>query len=463
MQNEYRDPSRFGEFSTAGSNNIHPLALLALLGVLAIIFVGKRRTALIAGIGILCLIPSGQRVVIAGLDFAFLRILAIGLFARVVAYGELQRIRLSLLDGLVLFFGLWPLVAMILRGSNTSFVRNVGQGGDLILLYFAGRALVREPEDVRVMARVIFFVAIPVLCAFTVEKVTGRNFFAVFGGLSPITAIRVGKLRVQGAFAHPILAGTWWAAILPFFLVLIMSPLKSKDRLLGIIGGIICASLVIMTASSTPLAGLGVGLLGVLLFPIRKNMKLFWAPVLIFGAIIHVIHDLGVHHFALAKFPGLTGSTGSHRYKLIDACAQRMNEWFLFGGDSTYHWGWGLDDVTCEYVKASMAGGILQLLCLLGILFVVFRNAGRMIKRSGRDSGAVCYGMGIAVAVHMICFVAVTYFGQITLLFWVTLAALQSLSQYENDPLRRRPTVPTTARPSRRRGGSSLLAETRPV
>ncbi|MAC20475.1 MAG: hypothetical protein CMJ23_12520, partial [Phycisphaerae bacterium] len=73
MQYQFRDPNRFGEFSTANANNIHVVALLALLAVLIVIFFGKRRTALIAGVGILCLIPSGQRIVIAGLDFAFLR------------------------------------------------------------------------------------------------------------------------------------------------------------------------------------------------------------------------------------------------------------------------------------------------------------------------------------------------------------------------------------------------------
>ena len=464
MQNEFRDPGRFGEFSTAGFNNIHPLAMLSLLGVLVCIFVGNRRTALIAGVGILCLIPSGQRLVIAGLDFAFLRILAIGLFARVATYGELQRIRFSLLDGLVLFFGLWPVVALVARGSSISLVRYVGFAGDLILLYFAARALVREPDDVRAMARAIFFVAVPVLCAFTIEKFTGRNFFATFGGVPPFTAIREGKLRVQGAFDHPILAGTWWAAVMPLFMVLILSPVKSRDRLLGTVGAIICVILVIMTASSTPLAGLGIAILGLLLFPIRKNMKLFWVPLLAFAALIHVIHDLGVHHFAQAKFPGLTGSTGAHRYKLIDQCAQRINEWFLFGGDSTYHWGWGLDDVTCEYVRAAMAGGILQLMCLLGIFVIVFRDAGRMIKRSSRGSGAVCYGIGIAVAVHMACFVAVSYFGQITLLFWVTLGALQSLSHYTDEPLQKRRVAVAGPGDSRRRGGgSSVRARARAV
>ena len=463
MQNQYRDPSRFGQFSTVGANNIHILALLALLAVLVAIILGKRRTALIAAVGILCLIPSGQRIVIAGIDFAFLRILAMGLFVRVVTRGELQRIRFSLLDGLVVFFALWPPVAMILRGSGVPLIRFVGFGADLLLLYFSGRALVREPEDVRAMARAIFFVVVPVLCAFTIEKFTGRNFFATFGGVPPLTAIREGKLRVQGAFDHPILAGTWWAAVIPFSMILILSPIKSRDRLVGTVGGIICVILVIMTASSTPLAGLGIAILGLLLFPIRKNMKLFWVPLLAFAALIHVIHDLGVHHFALAKFPGLTGSTGAHRYKLIDACIQRMNEWFLFGGDTTYHWGWGLDDVTCEYVKASLAGGILQLLCLFGIFVAAFRGAGMMIRRSRRQDGAVCYGIAIAVAVHMVCFIAVTYFGQITLLFWITLAALGSLSQYENDPLRRRRMAPPNTRSLRRRDQASMLASARPV
>ena len=43
------------------------------------------------------------------------------------------------------------------------------------------------------------------------EKFSGRNAFAIFGGVPDVAVVRDGVIRCQGPFAHPILAGTFAA------------------------------------------------------------------------------------------------------------------------------------------------------------------------------------------------------------------------------------------------------------
>ncbi len=69
-------------------------------------------------------------------------------------------------------------------------------------------------------------ILVPLVAAMLYEKATGRNVFAVLGGVSEMTLIREGKLRAQGAFQHPILAGTFGATVLP----LMVGLMRMKDR-----------------------------------------------------------------------------------------------------------------------------------------------------------------------------------------------------------------------------------------
>ncbi len=427
-QFEFRDPNRFGEFVTIGSTTLHPMGL-ALLGLaLVSVVMGSRRNAAFAAVALMCVVSSGQRVVLASVDFSFLRILAMALAIRVLSRSELARIRLCRSDYLVMAIGLWPIMATFLRADGTPLMTVIGQGADSVLLYFSARALIRSSGDLLGLLRPMVIVAGIVLAAFIVEKSTGRNAFATFGGLSPITAVREGKLRAQGAFAHPILAGVWWAAMIPLYYALVWCRQGTADAWLGRFAALASFVIVFMTASSTPFAGVAVAGLAVLLIGFRKRLVFLWVPALVLAAIYHLLSANGVHHLLMARFRFVTGSTGYHRYRLIDAAINRFDEWYLLGGRTTYHWGWGLDDVTCQYVAEAMRGGIVQLGLFVWLVIESFRRVGLTLTASS-ESAFAAYAVGASIAVHACCFLAVTYFGQISLLFWMTIGACQSLTQ----------------------------------
>ena len=98
------------------------------------------------------------------------------------------------------------------------------------------------------IAKITVILLIPVAAAMVYENLAFRNVFAVFGGVPEIPQIREGRIRSQGPFAHPILAGTVGAVCLPLALVL-----WSRYRREAWIGIVTCLVIVFFSASSGPI------------------------------------------------------------------------------------------------------------------------------------------------------------------------------------------------------------------
>jgi hypothetical protein len=428
----FRDPSRFSHLEFTNQTILHPLGFtglcLSLLGLLAL----PRKQAIIPVIILLCFVPSAQRITVATVDFQFMRILGIFGLIRILARAEYKGVRWKLPDLVMVIFVALPLLTVFPRGVAGSFMNMAGQGLDFFSMYVIGRCLVYNRAAWGNFASAMFIIGIPVMVAFTIEKATSRNFFSLFGGVPEITAVREGKLRAQGAFAHPILAGVWWAAMAPiFFSMYFAHPNHSLGRIIAWIGVPMSVTLALLTASSTPVGGCVIGIGLWLIFPFRKQIiQLRWYIGLGLVA-LHFISSSGLHGLLLTKFTFVSGSTGWHRYRLIDAALQRIPDWFLFGTRSTYSWGWGLDDVTCQYIAAAVSGGILVLSSLIYLLISSARSA-YSISQARNDPKErwrdwLAWGLVSSIAVHAICFVAVTYFGQAVFLFAFTIGAAFSL------------------------------------
>jgi hypothetical protein len=125
------------------------------------------------------------------------------------------------------------------------------------------------------------------------------------------------------------------------------------------------------------------------------------------------------------------GSTGRHRYRLVDAFIRHVDEWFLAGSSlGTDHWGRGLFDVTNYYIIQGLRGGIVLLLLFMAMLWVGFKLAGVVWRRDASNRAMVIGGwaMGVALFQHAVNFIGVAYFGQIIVLFYLQLAIIGSLA-----------------------------------
>ena len=411
-----------------GATTIHPLGLTAVIVLGAMVLVLRRRYAVWPFIAMACFISQAQRIVIMSLDFNLLRIMVLFGFARLLLWGEVHGLQWKLLDTLIVCWTAVQVAAPVINWEGIEPVINsLGHSFDSIGMYFVFRLLVRDWDDLRSAATGFMVISLPVAAVFAYEAMTARNMFAIFGGLPEITVERQGRLRCQGAFAHPILAGCFWAAALPLVGALLI---RRGRRLLAAASMVAIVIIVIACASSTPVMGLLFAALGAIMFRFRGGMS--WVRWAIVGLLIPMAlgKEKPIWHL-IARINIVGGSTGWHRYKLIDAAIRHWQEWFLLGStQGTEHWGRGLFDVTNHYVLQALKGGIAQLLLFVMIIVAGFIAAGRLWRtvESDREQLWMVWAMGIALFIHATNFIAVSYFGQIIIEWYLTLAMIASLA-----------------------------------
>ena len=241
-------------------------------------------------------------------------------------------------------------------------------------------------------------------------------------------------MRCQGAYAHPVIAGCFWAAIFPLFASQLLS--KGFSRVLAICGTLSSLAIIFCCASSTPVTGILAAILGFAMMPLRRRMaSVRWAIV----ALIIVL-QIGMkapvwHLIARTDFVG--GSTGWHRAHLIDKVVEHFDEWFLSGVMDISHWDVFANDVCNHYCLIAVQGGMPTLILFTTLIVIGFGNIGRAWRRvtNSPEDVRLIWAIGVSLFVHNANFVGLGYFGQIDSLLFVSLA-LTAAAQSARSPLR---------------------------
>ena len=405
---------------------LHPLGATAVIVLGLLVFTLPRRLAVLPFLVLVCFIPSSQRVAIAGLDFSLLRILVICGGVRLLVRGELRDVQWTTMDRLMLAWGVVEASAYVLLHKNFGAVVYMsGRMLESLGMYFVARGFIRSWADVRAIAVTLAVIAIPSAVAFIHEKMTARNLFSVFGGVAEITAIRYGKLRAMGAMGHPILAGCFWAAATP-----LMAALWWNGRRVLAVVGVVCGLVVVIAcASSTPLGGFMAGLMAASLFPIRASMHQLRMTIVLMLVAMQIQMDNPIWHL-LVQIDLVGGSTGWHRYMLVDSFVKRFAEWAPLGARNTAAWGFGLDDVTCQYVLEGVRGGFGALALFVAYIVVAFKYVGVLLRATVADRAlqVMAWALGVTLFIHCVQFVAVSYFGQVHFSWYMLVATLASLA-----------------------------------
>lgn len=411
----------------ANQTTLHPLGLLILAGLcLAAVFV-QREYAVLPSLLLACFVAPAQRIVVAGLDFSFVRILTIVSLLRVLGRDEFRAFVWTKLDKAMIAWGIvGSLSYILLRGTTAAVIYKLGVAIDSLGLYFLFRFLVRDLEDLRRIVVWLITLSLPVAVFLFIEKQTGRNLFSIFGGIPEFTAMRQGKLRAQGAFAHPILAGCFWVSQLPLFVALWGDGKKMPFYL----GAISTLAIVYASASSTPVAGVGVVILGWAFYLLRRQLPLIRWGVFASLVMLHFAMKAPVWHL-ISRIDFVGGSTGYHRYTLIDQFVRRVGEWWLLGTHSTAHWGWFMFDTANMYVNEGVRGGLPTLILFVLVIGLAFQGVGRImhnIDEQNRADYLLAWALGVSLFAHSIMFISVAYFGQIIVVWYLLLATIASLS-----------------------------------
>ena len=396
----------FGSNSYDNVTTVHPLGLAILVIAVLWTFIVPREKAWLPILLVACFVSTSQRLVIATLDFNFIRVMIAAATVRIIAQREYAGIRLTTLDRLVAAWVLIGAMAPTLRlGTSAAAIHNAGRAYDTLGLYAIARIWLRDGRTILTLSKTLILIAAVSAVAFLNEHLTGKNIFAIFGGVSEFTTVRDGRLRCQGPFAHPILAGVYWVGFLP----LVAAQFQGRETKVWTLVGICSAlAIVVFSSSSTPLLGTiaTVGF-GALWCARRHTHLLRWGAVTLTIS-LHLVMNAPVWHL-IARASVVGGSTGYHRFQLIDAFINRWSEWFVIGTSSTAHWGWFLFDVANQFVREGVAGGILTLGLFLFILAFAFKGVGAGVRRARSAKEArVMWSIGTAIAAHCIMFVGIS-------------------------------------------------------
>jgi len=406
---------------------MHPAGLTMLGTCCLLILLLQRRVAALAFFLFSIFVSVNQRIVIAGLDFDFIRILVLVAMFRVVIRGELSSFRFRFQDGMLIAFVLVSSAATIVRLGAAGLENRLGFALTTLGIYFMMRVLLRSRADIIFLARPLVAALALAMLFFMVEKTTGRNPFAFLGGVPELTVVRGGRLRCQGAFAHPIIAGVFFAMLVPYFVGLALMD-RRRIVLCGMGTGF-CLLIIFASSSSTPVSALILGLIGWLFWKLRRNLSSIRWLALAFAVFIHLAMAHGIFHL-LARIDFVGGSTGYHRYFLIDRAIANIDEWFLVGQNATGHWGIGLHDVTNQFVLEAVNGGILGLACFVGVIFAAFVSISKTLRSTvGTPTEYLAYAFGVMMFVHVCVFISLSYFGQMDMIWLFTLASVETIAE----------------------------------
>ena len=368
-------------------------------------------------------------MVIAGLDFNLIRIMVLFGWIRIILKNEITHIKFNKLDAVII---IWSVVQILIytiqNRSASALIYKLGVSFDMLGMYFLFRSVIREREDIVQITRYFIYISFPVLVFFIIERLTGRNVFSVFGGVPEITVVREGRFRVQGAFAHPILGGCFWASMIPF--VVSQLYLKNIRRDLVYFGILSMIVLVVLSASSTPILSILLGIIGWLLFILRKRMRDILILILMGIVGLDIVMKAPVYHL-IARIDLTGGSTGWHRFNLINQAVINWKDWFLVGIVNIDYWGVFNNDVTNQYILEGIRGGGLSLSLFLAVMVFVFRYCGLLVREydDSKEISMLYWLIGVSFFMHAANFIAVSYFGQIWLLWYLDTAMIGSLYQ----------------------------------
>jgi len=412
-----------------GQTTLHPLSLVVLTACGGAMLLLPRRAAVVPLLVAACFIAPAQRIVVASLDFDMMRLLMLAGWARILLRGEAAGLRWRSLDVAIVAWTISGTLIMTLLYMNSRvLIYRLGATFDAVGLYFLFRCLVREWKDVQTVALCAAWLSLPVAAAFLLEMRTGRNLFSIFGGVPAVTMMRNGVLRCQGAYAHPILAGSFWAALLPLLIALWFQ--RGRRRLLAPLSVIGAIVIIIACNSSTPKMAALIAVAAMAFYPLRR-----WTGWARFGAVaalllLQLVMNNPVWHL-LTRIDLAGGSTGWYRYKLIDDFLRNIGDWWLFGTKSAAAWrDWGSNDITNQYVLEGVTGGLLTLMLFIAVIALAFRAAGRFenLRQAPPGRRIMAWALGASLFVHASIFIGVSYFGQIQIIWYFTLAAIAGLS-----------------------------------
>jgi len=413
-------------FGGGGGTFMTPFAIVVMVGAVILIFVLPRRYA-VAPLLIACvLLPQKLNVIVGGFHFPIDRILLFAGWLRCLGRGEAFRSPLNSLDKVILCWAAANAVTFsLLWGQMPAVTNRLGFLYTNVGSYLLLRFLIRDKADVLYAIKVLAVIVILVAPFMLGEHITGHNGFSLFGARE-LSEVRDGSVRATGPFAHPIIAGTVGAMLMPLFVGLWWRKEKSRKLIgLGIVGSIV---MTITSASSSPLMTFMAGTMALVLWRARKQMRWFRWGIVTLLVCLQLVMKAPVW-FLIAHVGGQTGGSGYHRASLIDNFVWHFSEWWLIGTRNNADWGYYMWDVDNAYVAAGVGGGLITFILFIAILVYAYKRIGtvRKLTEGSRKDAYLAWAVGSALFANTVAFFGVFYFDQ-SIIAWYALLVMVAVS-----------------------------------
>ena len=320
----------------------------------------------------------------------------------------------------------WILVSVLaftlLYLDFAAFVNRLGVAYNTLGVYFLVRFLIRDSDDVDRVLKLFSIICAFVAVCMILEQLTGRNAFSVFGGVPAITSIREGRIRSQGPFAHPIIAGTLGATFLPLFAGLWWAKRARMYATIGLFGGL---AMTVTCASATPLMAIVAAIGAVFFWPFRGHMRAFRRAFVALLVGLHLVMKAPVWAL-IGRVSVIGGSSGDHRYELVNRTILHFSDWWLLGYGDTERWGYLMHDTANAFVDAAVTGGLLGLGLFIAIFVRCFRCIGlaRKAEHGYRNLERRHWAWGAWLFANVVAFFGIGYFDQSSVAWYSLLAMI---------------------------------------
>lgn len=424
----------------ASETVLHPLVAVALLISIVLMLWRPRKYVVVPLLLCTFLVPRGQVILLAGTHIYVRLILLFVGFIRVLKDKFRIAGGFNSVDKLFIVWVCYRVFATVVTNWPAATMEQMAFLLQAICGYFLLRYAIQNEEDVARTAKTLAFIALVLSLCMVYEHYSLINPFGTYlGGTDPTPIIRNGTGRAQATFGHSILAGCFGATLLPLFIWL----WKKKARV-SAVAGTLGSTLIVLTAvSSTPVMAYGAGILGLLLWPVRRSMKaLRWGIVFTIVALAIVMN--APVWFVISHIDVIGGSGGYDRAFLIDTCVRHFKDWWLIGTKQNGGWGWDMWDLSNQFVAEAEMGGILSLICFISIIAKCFGRLGTMRKRVKPEQQWLSWCLGSVMLAHIFAYFGVAYWDQ-TQIWWFSLLAMICAVTIPHKPSRLRQTAPAAS------------------
>jgi len=195
-------------------------------------------------------------------------------------------------------------------------------------------------------------------------------------------------------------------------------------RWLAVISAAAALSMAITASGSTPFSAALAGFFALCLWGLRDHMRLVrWAAVAL-AVSLHMVMKAPVWAL-VGRFAAIGGSSGYHRFELIDQSINHFSEWWMVGTTHNGEWGWDMWDKADWYVASALNGGLASLVLFVSVIGVTFYCAGKGRRRYAGDPDMqrFMWAIGSAVFAGAVAFIGINLWDQ-SLVIWYGLIAL---------------------------------------